>query len=219
MWFVPTLIWFNAGFGSLRALQPHLDHIEPRYDPTVVPLHAEQRPGNENPFEEPSSSSSSTAVSRTKYYSVADYHELYMSGELTPTAVVKALLPLIRRDLERPGKHSVAFADSKVDAVLAAAEASTRRYREKRPLGLFDGVPTAVKDEYDVDGYRTFLGSLNDYTPQDKADGSITFWCVRQLQSAGAILVGKLAMHEFGLGWLNPPLRLSCANLGRYHRK
>ncbi|PLB46539.1 alpha-glucosidase [Aspergillus steynii IBT 23096] len=201
VWFVPSLIWLNAGFGSLRAIKPHLDYTEPRYDPTVIPLHAEQRSDSENPFEEPpSATSSSSAVSNPKYYSVADYHALYTSGELTPTAVIKALLPLIRRDLETPGKHSIAFADSQVEAVLAAAEASTRRYREKRPLGLFDGVPTAVKDEFDVDGYRTFLGSLNDYTPETKADGSsITNWCVRQLQNAGAILVGKLSMHEFGL--------------------
>lgn len=200
MWFVPNLIWLNA-FGSLRAIKPYLDFTEPRYDPTVIPLRPEQRDDTGNPFEEPPSSAAvSSAVPKTKYYSVADYHALYTSGELTPTNVIKALLPLIRRDMETPGKHSIAFADSRVDAVLAAAEASTRRYREKRPLGMFDGVPAAVKDEFDVDGYRTFLGSLNDYTPQAKGDGSITNWCVRQLQNAGAILVGKVSMHEFGLG-------------------
>ena len=137
----------------------------------------------------------------TKYYSVADYHALYKSGDLTPTAVVKGLLPLIRRDLSTPGKHSIAFVDSRVDFVLAAAEASTRRYKEGRPLGLFDGVPAAVKDEFDLDGYRTRMGSLNDYTFDPKSDDlSITNWCIRQLEKAGAIVVGKVSMHEFGLG-------------------
>ncbi|THC88333.1 hypothetical protein EYZ11_012222 [Aspergillus tanneri] len=169
LWFLPGLIWVNA-FGSLRAIRPHLDHIEPRFDPTVIPLRSAS-PVDETPIDSPSSSS---AVTPAKYYSVADYHAVYKSGELTPIAVVKALLPLIRRDLSSPGKHSTAFADSRVDDILAAAQASTRRYKENRPLGIFDGVPTAVKDEVDIDGYRTYLGSLNDYTLDGRADGSTT---------------------------------------------
>ncbi|MBE3041173.1 hypothetical protein IMZ48_01010 [Candidatus Bathyarchaeota archaeon] len=30
------------------------------------------------------------------YYSVADYHRLYLMGGITPVAVAKALIPLIR---------------------------------------------------------------------------------------------------------------------------
>ncbi|KAF5859212.1 hypothetical protein ETB97_003171 [Aspergillus alliaceus] len=197
-WFVPQIIWSNAGFGSLRNIRPHLDFIEPRYDPTVVPLKVVEKEFTEDAASE--TVSAPPIKYDTKYYSVADYHGLYKSGELTPTAVIKGLLPLIRRDLSTPGKHSIAFSDSKVEMVLAAAEESTRRYNEGRPLGLFDGVPTAVKDEFDMDGYRTKLGSLNDYTGEAKCDnGSITNWCVRQLEKAGAIVVGKLSMHEFGL--------------------
>lgn len=80
-----------------------------------------------------------------KYYSASDYRELYLSGELTPTAVANAILPLIRRDTSPPGEHSMAWFASRVDLILAAAEASTLRYKEKRPLGPLDGVPTAVK--------------------------------------------------------------------------
>jgi hypothetical protein len=56
-----------------------------------------------------------------------------------------------------------------------------------------------LKLEYDVDGYTTCLGSVNDYTG-DASQGSITSWCVRKLDEAGAINLGKLSMHEFGLG-------------------
>ncbi|OIW22209.1 hypothetical protein CONLIGDRAFT_701305 [Coniochaeta ligniaria NRRL 30616] len=35
--------------------------------------------------------------------------------------------------------------------------------------GLLDGVPTAVKDEDDIDGYETCLGSVNDYTGKIRA--------------------------------------------------
>ena len=124
---------------------------------------------------------------------------MYLSGELTPTAVAHAILPLIRRDLSPPGIHSIAWFDSRVDLILAAAEASTLRYKEKRPLGPLDGVPTAVKDEYDLDGYTTCLGSVNDYTAPVIPGESITSWCAKKLEESGALNLGKLSMHEFGL--------------------
>lgn len=134
------------------------------------------------------------------YYSVADYHRLYLSGEITPLAVAKALIPLIRRDVDNPSRYSTAWFETKVDLVMKAARESTRRYKEGKPLGPMDGVPTAVKDEYDIDGYRTCLGSRNDYTSHSTDGSSRTSWAVRKLEEAGVILLGKLSMHEFGLG-------------------
>lgn len=131
---------------------------------------------------------------------------MYLSGDLTPLAVAQAILPLIRRDTTPPGSHSIGFFDSNVNLVLAAAKASTLRYKEKRPLGPLDGVPLGVKDEYDIEGYTTCLGSRNDYTGKAAPGDSITAWCVRKLEEAGAVNVGKLSMHEFGLGmffWLH----------------
>ena len=147
-------------------------------------------------------------VLQKKYYSVADYHALYLSGELTPTAVAKAILPLIRRDVSLPVEYSVAWWDSRVDLILAAAKASTLRYKNNRPIGILDGIPTGIKDEYDVDGYRTCLGSKNDYTPEVAHGQSVTSWCVRKLQEAGIINLGKLSMNEFGLGkyWVQSSL-------------
>lgn len=147
----------------------------------------------------PSASASSRPYRKdaaNRYHSVSDYHALYKSGKLTPTAVAEALLPLIRRDISPRGEHSVAFLDSKVDIILKAAEASTLRYKQGTALGLLDGVPVAVKDEVDVDGYKKTLGSNRDFTA---ADGG-TSWCVRKWEEAGAIMMGKLNMHELGLG-------------------
>lgn len=195
IWFLPNLIWRNAGFGILRTIDRHLELLEPRYDPTVIPLEAPPRSDDL-----PERVKSPPQPTKKPFYSVADYHALYKSGELTPLDVARALLPLIRRDVPNPSPHSVAWFDTRVDLVLAAAEAATQRYRENRPRGLFDGVPVAVKGEFDVDGYATHLGSCNDYTPQpSENDPSITNWCIRQLEAAGAVLVGKLSMHEFGL--------------------
>lgn len=143
-----------------------------------------------------------------KKNSVASYRALYLSGELTPLDVVNAILPLIRRDLSPPGKYSVGWFDVKADQILDAAKASTERYKTHASLGPLDGIPTGVKDEYDVEGYVTSLGSVNDYTGQPPDDDSITSWCVMKLEEAGAVIMGKLSMHEFGLGDLTLKLYL-----------
>jgi Amidase len=197
--FIRTIIWQNTGFANLRKLQVHIENTPPRFDPTVIPF---PDPSESEKKDVPNGANGHVSAKKLsrKYYTVADYHRLYLTGELTPTAVAKAILPLIRKDTSPPGEHSIAFFDSKVDLVLAAAEASTLRYKEKKPLGPLDGVPTAIKDEYDIEGYITCLGSRNDYTGKPKDGASITSWCVKKLEEAGAINVGKLHMHEFGLG-------------------
>lgn len=185
----------------MRKIRRHLEDYEPRYDPTVISIADSTASVNAGEVQHPSSGTSILEnLSKKKYYSVADYHALYLSGELTPTAVAKAILPLIRRDISPSGEHSISWWDSRVDLILAAAEASTLRYKNERAIGILDGVPTGIKDEYDVDGYRTCLGSKNDYTPEAARGQSITNWCVEQLQAAGAINLGKLSMNEFGLG-------------------
>ena len=72
------------------------------------------------------------------YYTIADYHAAYESGKLTPTAVAEALLALVP-------KHKAAFLDVKKDNVLAAAEASTQRYKDGNSRSMLDGVPVSVK--------------------------------------------------------------------------
>ncbi|CAN8097868.1 unnamed protein product [Discula destructiva] len=148
----------------------------------------------------PSSATPSKPLSLTSYYSAATYRNLYLTGELTPVDVAKAILPLIRRDIEPKGPQHLYFFESRAELVLQAAEEATQRYRENRSLGPLDGVPCAIKDEYDLDGYRCCLGSVNDYTAQRRDEhDSITSWCVKKLQAAGVVIVGKTSMHEFGL--------------------
>lgn len=134
--------------------------------------------------------------SKHGYYTSADYHSLYKSGKVTPLDVANAILHLIRRDTSPAGPHSIAFLDSKVDLVRSAAKASTARYASGTPLSPLDGVPIAVKDEAEIRGYKRTLGSMMDFTnPADE-----TAWCVKMLEEAGAVVVGKTNMHEMGLG-------------------
>lgn len=131
-----------------------------------------------------------------RHYSVVDYHSAYKTGTLTPTAVAGALLKLIANAPE----HKVAFVTINSSRVLAAAEASTQRWHAGKALSVIDGVPVAIKDEVDLDGYKKSLGSGKDFT---RAGGG-TSWCVQKWEQAGAVIVGKLNMHELGLGWRFP---------------
>ena len=60
-----------------------------------------------------------------------------------------------------------------------------------------DGVPFAVKDDMDVKGYKRYVGSKVDYTEGKEV---ATSWNAKQLEEEGAICVGKLNMHELGMG-------------------
>jgi len=200
--FIRARVWRDAGFGRLRDIRKEIEDYEPWFEPTVVPLEGPPSSGKAPavglPAIQPTDDWNSGIGPAVKYYSIDDYHQLYLSGEVTPMDVANALLPLIQQKEPR-SRHALAFFQSKAALVRSAAEASTRRYKEGRPLGPLDGVPTAVKDEYDIDGYETCLGSVNDYTGKICEDGSITTWTVRKLQEAGAVIIGKTSMHEFGL--------------------
>lgn len=132
-----------------------------------------------------------------RFYTVADYHDAYKSGRLTPSDVVEVLLPLIRRDVAKRSSHSTAFTETQVDAVRRAAEASTRRWKEGKSLGRLDGVPFGAKDDLDVKGYKRHIGTEKDYTEGKEVE---TSWCVAKVEEAGGIMVGKLSMHELGMG-------------------
>jgi len=84
-----------------------------------------------------------------------------------------------------------------VTAELALADAAqvdaARARGERLPL---DGMPIAVKDNIDVAGARTTVGSQF-FAKRVAADDSEV---VRRLRAAGAVVVGKAALHEFVYG-------------------
>ncbi|KAI1164440.1 amidase signature domain-containing protein [Nemania serpens] len=204
--FLRELVWRNAGFGCLTRISEFLENVEPRYDPTVIPLddtHPESAVSAEVPAStdsaSPSQSISTLIKSAPVRYTVAHYRSLYISGELTPLAVVNAVLPLIRRDTSPPGEYSTAWINVRVDLVVKAAKESTLRYKEGRPLGPLDGIPIAIKDEYDVEGYPTTLGSAIVPTDEEHVKTIVDSWCIEKLRETGAILMGKVNMVEFGM--------------------
>lgn len=136
-----------------------------------------------------------------RFYSAADYHALYRSGQATPLQVVEALLPLIRRDMQSQSKYAVAWTQTNVDEVLAAARASTARWAAGTPLGILDGVPFGVKDDVDVKGFVSTMGMKVDKAHEYfNKPATKTAWPARRLEEAGAIMMGKMNQHEVGMG-------------------
>ncbi len=130
-----------------------------------------------------------------------DYADAYRTGRTTPEQVAERFLAQRDRS-ERDAPPLKAFISVDRDDLMTLARASSDRWRAGRPLGPFDGVPVAVKDEMDQAGYPTTVGTKFLGTERAKEDATV----VARLRAAGALLVGKANMHELGINvtGLNP---------------
>ncbi len=125
----------------------------------------------------------------------ADFRRAYEEGRTTPTAVASQIVQRVQ-ELESAQPPLASVIDQEVDDLLAQAKTSTERYQEGRTLGPLDGVPIGIKDELDVAGYRTRVGTRFMGQEPSPTDAST----VGRLRAAGALLIGKLNMHEIGIG-------------------
>lgn len=192
------ILWTVGGWCQVKT-SPATDDLPYTFHPLVTPL------GPSAPMlpPDPTDLGPAHATSPARYYTAADYHALYRSGKVTPTQVTTALLALAahRRADGSPGRLADCWADSHGADRLAveAARLSTERYAAGAPLGVLDGVPVGVKDDVAVRGYVCHDGmGYKDSLPCFK-EREETAWPVRMLQEAGAVVVGKLRMHEAGV--------------------
>jgi aspartyl-tRNA(Asn)/glutamyl-tRNA(Gln) amidotransferase subunit A len=123
---------------------------------------------------------------------LSEASQLVRSKKVSPVELTQECLSRI----ERLNPKLNAFIVVTVDAALAearAAEAEIHRGRWKGPL---HGIPIALKDLLDTAGVRTTAASglFKDRVPSDDAE------VVRRLKTAGAVLLGKLNLHEFAYG-------------------
>jgi amidase len=120
---------------------------------------------------------------------IARQADLIREGAVSPTELVDLYLERIDRLDPELNSFRVLFADR------ARAEAQQAEARlkagEERPLL---GVPVAVKDNLDVAGEVTAMGS-NAYGPPAAADAEV----VRRLRAAGGIVIGKTHMSELAI--------------------
>ena len=104
-----------------------------------------------------------------------------------------------RAYLQRIDRHDGvlrAYITVMADRALAAARAADAELRSGARRGPLHGVPVALKDLIAVAGVRMTAGSrvLAEHVPDH--DAHVT----ERLHAAGAIVLGKLAMHEFAFG-------------------
>eukprot|EP00300_Choanocystis_sp_HF-7_P008503 c15942_g1_i1.p1 GENE.c15942_g1_i1~~c15942_g1_i1.p1 ORF type:complete len:446 (+),score=101.93 c15942_g1_i1:45-1340(+) len=127
-----------------------------------------------------------------RHWTVSDYHKAYASKATTPTAVAKKILEFISaRDKELRIFISVVPED-----VLAMARESEKRWAQGKQIGIFDGVPIAVKDEFKFRGHPNTMGT----TFMSNGSQTSDCWHVTLFKQSGAILIGATNMHEIGIG-------------------
>ncbi len=122
---------------------------------------------------------------------IAQISEKVAAG-LSPVTLAEECLDRIRRDNAR--LRAMIFVDEKrVLDDAARAEAEIRAGDHRGPL---HGIPIALKDNVDVEGWPTTLGSrlLGD------APARQTARCIADLRAQGAIIIGKTNMHELCVG-------------------
>lgn len=108
-------------------------------------------------------------------------------GELGSRELVTATLERIQRYDGRLNAFTQVLAEE------ALAEARQRDAAPAEGRGPLHGVPVAIKEELDVAGAVTTFGGRANVTPA-AADSEV----VRRLRAAGAVVVGKTNMPEFG---------------------
>src|SRR5207237_6243187 len=126
------------------------------------------------------------------FLTIAEAGALCGKGELCPFELTDSRLARIER---LDGKlHS--FIRVLREPALAAARAAEAEIMAGNYRGLLHGIPIGLKDIYETEGVPTTGHSkvLIDHVPQQDATS------VRRLTGAGAIVLGKLATHEFALG-------------------
>lgn len=133
------------------------------------------------------------------WQSLADAARAVETHQVSPVELVRACLDRIERVDPRIRAFSTVDADAALDAARAAeAEISRGRYR-----GPLHGIPVALKDNYDTRALPTTNGSQ--VFADRRPDRDAAVW--DRLRSAGAVLLGKLSMHEIAWGVDVPPTR------------
>ncbi|HRK21313.1 MAG TPA: amidase [Fimbriimonadaceae bacterium] len=113
-------------------------------------------------------------------------------GEVSSTELTKDYLGRMKS----LGKNHRAVAEITEKLALNQAKEADQRFAERRPRGLLDGIPFAVKDLLATKGIPTRWGSPGHASQVFHYDST----AVARLQAAGGVLIAKLAMIEIAGG-------------------
>ena len=124
--------------------------------------------------------------------SIAEVYRLIRAGALSPLDLVGAYFERIRR-LDRRLNAFITLTEERAVARARELETELAHGNWRGPL---HGIPIALKDNIDTAGVLTTAASavFADRIPDEDAQ------VVTRLKEAGAIILGKLNMHEFAYG-------------------
>jgi aspartyl-tRNA(Asn)/glutamyl-tRNA(Gln) amidotransferase subunit A len=126
------------------------------------------------------------------FLSIESASALIKTKKVSPVELTRTCLSRI----ERLNPQLNAFITVTAESALAEARQAETDIQQHRWRGALHGIPIALKDLVDTAGVRTTAGSelFKDRVPAEDAE------VVRRLKAAGAVLLGKLNMHEFAYG-------------------
>jgi aspartyl-tRNA(Asn)/glutamyl-tRNA(Gln) amidotransferase subunit A len=137
-------------------------------------------------------SSASHVSPHLPFENLASASQAAQKKEVSPVELTEACLARIE------GLNPVinAFITVTAESAIAEAKAAEKEIGRGEWRGPLHGIPLAVKDLAETAGVRTTAASavLEHYVPSEDAE------VVRRLRKAGAVLLGKLNLHEFAYG-------------------
>lgn len=125
---------------------------------------------------------------------IEDIHAAYVAGSLTARQLVEMYIERIEAyDRHGPQINSVITVNP---AVLGEADRLDVAFKNSGMVGPLHGIPVVIKDQADVKGTPTTLGSFlfKDYYPDRDC------CVVEKLKDAGAIVLAKTTLGELGAG-------------------
>ncbi len=125
-------------------------------------------------------------------HSISTIHQWYHTGKQTPESYIRSCLETIIQE-ERSEQSCRAFIT--VDAAAIQKQVAQLPSFDPTRYPLY-GIPIAVKDNIHVEGFPTTCAShmLADFLPYEDA------YAIKCIKQAGAIIIGKTNMDEFGMG-------------------
>jgi amidase len=148
----------------------------------VLPIRAQRSGADSTPFD---------VVEAT----IPEIHAAMKSGKLTSHRLVQHYLDRIAAyDKKGPDLNCIVALDSQA---LAQADRLDAEFKKTGKFaGSMHGIPVLVKDEIDVAGMPTTLGSalFKDYRP------ALDAFVIGKLRKQGAIVLGKTTLGEFAAG-------------------
>lgn len=131
-------------------------------------------------------------ISKLAHMSLQELQTAYASRQLSPVDVVDAMLAQIEATNDRIN----ALYGVRAEEARAEAKSSEQRYAENRQISAFDGVPVTIKDSVHAVGMKWHHGSA---IHGEGVIGTEDAPPAARLKRAGAIILGKGIMPDFGL--------------------